>query len=65
MSSAAELLGRRQRSYETHKRRILAGLSEARREWERETASRLMVSQKPPFFSYVRDGLSRSRKPAA
>jgi hypothetical protein len=53
------------RSYEVHKRRIMAGLSEAQREWESESGSRLVVSQKSPFFSYVGDRLSRSRRRVA
>jgi hypothetical protein len=43
------------RSYEAHKRQILAGLSEAQREWERKAGARLVVSQTPPYFSYTRD----------
>lgn len=54
-----------QRSYETHKRRILAGLSEAQRRWERETGARLVVSQTPPYFSYTAGRAKGSRRPAA
>lgn len=54
-----------ERRYETHKRRILAGLSEAQREWERETGARLVVSVTPPYFSYATDHPKGSRRPAA
>jgi hypothetical protein len=40
-------------SYETHKQQILGGLSEAQRRWERERGARLVVSQTPPYFSYM------------
>jgi hypothetical protein len=53
------------RSYETHKRRILAGLSEAQRRWEREAGARLVVSETPPYFSYAADRTEGSRRPAA
>jgi hypothetical protein len=53
------------RSYETHKQRILGGLSEAQRGWERETGARLAVSQTPPYFSYTMDRPEGSRRPAA
>jgi hypothetical protein len=55
------------RSYETHKRRILAGLSEAQREWQSAADARLVVSQTPPYFSYTTDNpkWSRTRRPAA
>jgi hypothetical protein len=49
------------RSYEAHKRRILAGLSEAQREWERKSGARLVVSDKPPYFSYTRDDQAQSK----
>jgi hypothetical protein len=52
-------------SYETHKQQILAGLSEAQREWERETGARLVVSQTPPYFSYTTENTKGSRRPAA
>jgi hypothetical protein len=52
-------------SYETHKRRILARLSEAQRGWEREAGARLVVSETPPYFSYTMDRLKGSRRPAA
>jgi len=48
--------------YETHKRRIPAGLSEAQRRWERETGARLVVSQTPPYFSYAADRPKGSRR---
>jgi hypothetical protein len=44
-----------QRSYETHKQRILAGLSKAQRKWEREAGAHLVVSQTPPYLSYTTD----------
>jgi hypothetical protein len=50
MSLPAERLERRQRSYETYKQRILAGLSEAQRGWERETGACLVVSGTPPLL---------------
>ena len=53
------------RSYEEHKRRILEGLSEAQRAWERDTGSRLLVSHRPPYFSYIRDLPARLGRPAA
>jgi hypothetical protein len=53
------------RRYETHKRRILAGLSEAQRRWERETGARLVVSVTPPYVSYATDRAKGSRRPAA
>jgi hypothetical protein len=53
------------RRYETHKRQILAGLSEAQREWERAAGARLAVSQTPPYFSYTTDNPKGSRRPAA
>jgi len=53
------------RSYEAHKRRILAGLSEAQRVWERKAGARLVVSQAPPYFSYTADRSEESRRPAA
>jgi hypothetical protein len=70
MRSPAEPLERRQRSYqptsyETHKRRILAGLSEAQRGWERETGARLVVSQTPPYCSYTMYRPKGSRRSAA
>jgi hypothetical protein len=43
------------RSYEDHKRKILARFSEAQREWENEAGARLVVSQTAPYFSYTRD----------
>ena len=49
-------------SYETHKRRILAGLSEAQSRWERERGARLVVSQTPPYFSYAADRPKGSRR---
>ena len=52
-------------SYETHKRRILAGLSESQRGWEREAGARLVVSQTSPYFSYAPDRAEGSRRPAA
>jgi hypothetical protein len=52
------------RSYETHKRRILEGLSEAQREWERESGARLVISQTPPYFSYTTGHVKRSRRAA-
>jgi hypothetical protein len=64
MSLSAESLERHQRSYETYKQRILAGLSEAQRGWERETGARLVVSGTPPYFSYTM-GPKESRRPAA
>jgi len=63
MMLAGELV--EQRSYETHKRRTLAGLSEAQREWERAAGARLVVSQTPPYFSYTTDNPKGSRRPAA
>jgi hypothetical protein len=54
-----------ERSYETHKRWILAGLSEVQRGWERERGARLVVSETPPFFSYTMDRPKGSRRPAA
>jgi hypothetical protein len=54
-----------ERRYETHKRRILAGLSEAQRRWERETGARLVVSETPPHFSYATVNPKGSRRPAA
>jgi hypothetical protein len=51
-------------SYETHKREILAGLSQAQRGWERETGARLVVSETPPYFSYTTDPKG-SRRTAA
>ena len=53
------------RSYEEHKRTILAGLSEAQRRWERQTGARLVVSQTPPYFSYTTDHRKVPRRPAA
>jgi hypothetical protein len=53
------------RSYETHKRRILAGLSEAQRKWEREAGARLVVSETSPYFSYTAGHAKGSRRPAA
>ena len=53
------------RSYEDHKRRILAGFSEAQRRWEKEAGARLLVSQTPPYFSYTRDLEARAVRPAA
>jgi len=53
------------RSYEAHKRRILAGLSEAQREWERKAGARLVVSQAPPYFAYTADRPGESRRSAA
>ena len=52
-------------SFETHKRRILAGLSEAQRRWERERGARLVVSETPPYFSYTMESPKGSRRPAA
>jgi len=63
MMLADEQLGRL--SYETYKQRILAGLSEAQREWQREVGARLVVSQTPPYFSYTTDHPKGSRRPAA
>ena len=54
-----------QRSYETHKRRILVGLSEAQSGWEREAGARLVVSETPPYFSYTAGHAKGSRRPAA
>jgi hypothetical protein len=65
MSLPAEPLERRQRRYETYKQRILAGLSEAQRGWEREAGARLVVSETPPYFSYVREDATGTRRPAA
>ena len=65
MSLPAEPLDRRQRGYEAYKQRILVGLSEAQRGWERETGARLVVSETPPYFSYVREDPSGTRRPAA
>ena len=62
-ASLDEQLGRP--SYETHKRRILAGLSEAQRRWERERGARLVVSETPPYFSYTMESPKGSRRPAA
>jgi hypothetical protein len=53
------------RSYEDHRRRILAGLSEAQQRWEDEAGARLVVSQTPPYFSYTRDFTAQVRRPAA
>jgi hypothetical protein len=48
------------RTYEDYKRHILHGLSEAQREWERETGAHLVVSQTAPYFSYTSDRPTRS-----
>jgi hypothetical protein len=53
------------RSYEAHKRRILSGLSEAQREWERKAGARLVVSLVPPYFSYTADRPGGSWRSAA
>jgi hypothetical protein len=47
------------RSYEEHKRRILAGFSETQQRWEREAGARLVVSKTAPYFSYTRDSARR------
>jgi hypothetical protein len=49
------------RSHEAHKRRILAGLSEAQQRWECEAGARLVVSKTPPYFSYTRDYATREQ----
>jgi hypothetical protein len=49
------------RSYEDHKRKILARFSEAQREWENEAGARLVVSQTSPYFSYTRDLPAQSK----
>jgi hypothetical protein len=48
------------RSYEIQ-RKILAGLSEAQRGWERETGARLVVSSRPPYFRYVGHDRGRTK----
>jgi hypothetical protein len=53
------------RSYEAHKRRILAGLSEAQRKWESKAGARLVVSLAPPYFSYAADCPEGARRSAA
>jgi hypothetical protein len=53
------------RSYEAHKLSILAGLSEAQREWERKAGARLVVSLVPPYFSYTADRPGGSWRSAA
>jgi len=53
------------RSYQEQKRRILAGLSEAQREWECKAGARLVVSRVPPYFSYTADRSEESRRSAA
>jgi hypothetical protein len=52
------------RSYEDHKRQILARFSEAQRKWENEAGARLVVSQTPPYFSYTRDLPAQSKSAA-
>ena len=53
------------RSYEAHKRRILAGFSEAQQGWENEVGARLVVLRTPPYFSYTRDLPVQAGRPAA
>jgi hypothetical protein len=53
------------RSYEAHKRQILARFSEAQREWENEACARLVVSRTAPYFSYTADRPGESRRSAA
>jgi hypothetical protein len=53
------------RSYEVHKQRILARLSEAQRKWERKAGARLVVSPVPPYFSYTADCPEGARRSAA
>ena len=53
------------RSYKDHKQRILAGLSEAQQRWENGAGARLVVSQTPPYFSYIRDLTARAGRRAA
>jgi hypothetical protein len=52
-------------SYEAHKRRILAGLSRAQRNWESKAGARLVVSLVPPYFSYTADCPEGARRSAA
>jgi hypothetical protein len=52
------------RSYEAHKRQILARFSEAQREWANEAGARLIVSQMAPYFSYTRDLPAQSKAAA-
>jgi len=40
-------------------RRVMAGLSEAQRRWERETGARLEHSPRAPYFHYSRDHLPK------